>query len=43
MLALELGRGDDVSTVREQIEALLREHLLDIGNDERGRIVYREP
>lgn len=43
MLALELGSGDDVSTVREQIEALLREQLLDIGNDERGRIIYREP
>jgi hypothetical protein len=29
--------------VRGEIERLLGEHLLDVGNDERGRVVYREP
>ncbi|QPN66092.1 NINE protein [Synechococcus sp. CBW1006] len=42
MLALELGRDDDVTTVRQEIDQLMGEHLLDVGNDERGRVVYRE-
>jgi hypothetical protein len=29
--------------VRSEIERLLTEHLLDVGNDDRGRVVYREP
>jgi len=29
--------------VRSEIDRLLLEHLLDVGNDERGRVVYREP
>jgi hypothetical protein len=26
-----------------EIERLLSAHLLDVGNDERGRVIYREP
>jgi TM2 domain-containing membrane protein YozV len=29
--------------LRREIEKLLHAHLLDVGNDERGRVVYREP
>ncbi len=29
--------------VRQEIERLLHDDLLDVGNDERGRVVYREP
>jgi hypothetical protein len=29
--------------VRQEIERLLHANLLDVGNDERGRVVYREP
>jgi hypothetical protein len=29
--------------VSAEIQRLLHEHLLDVGNDERGRVVYREP
>jgi hypothetical protein len=29
--------------VRQEIERLMLEELLDVGNDERGRVVYREP
>ncbi|MCP9799467.1 TM2 domain-containing protein [Synechococcus sp. RedBA-s] len=29
--------------VREEIERLMHDDLLDVGNDDRGRVVYREP
>jgi hypothetical protein len=29
--------------VRAEIERLLQVELLDVGNDERGRVIYREP
>ena len=42
---LELNQRGAVEgrEVRLEIERLLHEHLLDVGNDERGRVVYREP
>lgn len=43
LLALRLPQGADSATVRQEIERLLVQHLLDVGNDERGRVVYREP
>jgi hypothetical protein len=33
----------DSREVRQEIERLLHANLLDVGNDERGRVVYREP
>jgi hypothetical protein len=43
LLDLQHDAITPVQQVREEIERLLLEHLLDVGNDERGRIVYREP
>jgi hypothetical protein len=43
LLALERGSGVDSEAVRAEIQHLLEVHLLDVGNDSRGRVVYREP
>jgi len=43
LLELELPPDLPRERVREEVERLLFDHLLDVGNDERGRIVYREP
>jgi hypothetical protein len=43
LIELELPAGAGSAQVRSEIERLLGEHLLDVGNDERGRVVYREP
>jgi TM2 domain-containing membrane protein YozV len=43
LIELELPAGAGSSAVRSEIDRLLLEHLLDVGNDERGRVVYREP
>ena len=43
LIELELPAGAGSAAVRSEIERLLLEHLLDVGNDERGRVVYREP
>jgi TM2 domain-containing membrane protein YozV len=43
LLEMDLPVGVDSRVVREEIERLLQEHLLDVGNDVRGRVVYREP
>lgn len=40
---LELPPGVDSTLVREEIQRLLHSELLEVGNDERGRVVYREP
>ena len=40
---LELPPGVDSAAVRQEIQRLLHSELLDVGNDERGRVVYREP
>jgi TM2 domain-containing membrane protein YozV len=43
VLELQLPPGVDSGVVREEIQRLLHSELLDVGNDERGRVVYREP
>lgn len=43
LLSLQLPRGADHQTVRAEIDRLLQADLLDVGNDERGRVIYREP
>jgi hypothetical protein len=43
LIELDLPRDADSSTVAAEIERLLHANLLDVGNDERGRVVYREP
>jgi TM2 domain-containing membrane protein YozV len=43
LIELELPAGAGSAVVRNEIERLLAEHLLDVGNDDRDRVVYREP
>lgn len=43
LLELQLPREADSAVVAAEIERLLHGQLLDVGNDERGRVVYREP
>jgi threonine dehydratase len=43
VLALQGCAGVDSTVVRAEIQRLLHDGLLDVGNDERGRVVYREP
>jgi TM2 domain-containing membrane protein YozV len=43
LVDLQLPRSIDSAMVRAEIERLLQADLLDVGNDERGRVVYREP
>lgn len=43
LIECQLAPGMPRSRVREEIERLLHEDLLDVGNDDRGRVVYREP
>lgn len=43
LVDLHLPRSIDSAMVRSEIERLLQAELLDVGNDERGRVVYREP
>lgn len=43
VLELQLPPGVNSGVVREEIQRLLHSELLDVGNDERGRVVYREP
>ncbi|KEF43292.1 MAG: hypothetical protein ER33_00680 [Cyanobium sp. CACIAM 14] len=43
LLELQLPPGANSGVVTAEIERLLLDHLLDVGNDERGRVVYREP
>jgi TM2 domain-containing membrane protein YozV len=43
LVELELPRSIDSATVSAEIERLLLAQLLDVGNDPRGRVVYREP
>ena len=43
LVELELPRSIDSATVSAEIERLLHAQLLDVGNDARGRVVYREP
>ena len=43
LVDLQLPRSVDSAMVRAEIERLLQAELLDVGNDERGRVIYREP
>lgn len=43
LIDLELPHEADSTDVTAEIERLLHAQLLDVGNDERGRVVYREP
>jgi hypothetical protein len=43
LLEMDLPDGVESPEVRQEIERLLHAQLLDVGNDERGRVVYREP
>jgi hypothetical protein len=43
LIELELPTPFDSQDLQGEIEKLLHLHLLDVGNDERGRVVYREP
>lgn len=43
LLECQLPRDVPRERVREEIERLMHDDLLDVGNDERGRVVYREP
>jgi len=43
LIDLDLPSGTDSRALRSEIERLLKDQLLEIGNDARGRVVYREP
>ena len=43
LLDLDLPPHVDSAGLYQEIEKLLGANLLDVGNDERGRVVYREP
>ena len=43
LLDLQLPIGLDSEGVRAEMERLLHADLLDVANDERGRVIYREP
>jgi TM2 domain-containing membrane protein YozV len=43
ILEISLPASADSSVVSGEIERLLHAQLLDVGNDLRGRVVYREP
>ncbi|MCU0529373.1 MAG: TM2 domain-containing protein [Cyanobium sp. Prado107] len=43
LLALQPGSPVGSAEVRAEIQRLLENHLLDVGNDSKGRVVYREP
>ena len=43
LLALDPPHLTDVAGLRQAIDRMQHNHLLEVGNDARGRIVYREP
>lgn len=43
LIELDLPPNCDGPSLQREIEKLLHLDLLDVGNDERGRVVYREP
>ncbi|MEB3324713.1 MAG: NINE protein [Cyanobacteriota bacterium] len=43
LLDLDLPPQMDSQALSQEIEKLLVANLLDVGNDDRGRVVYREP
>ena len=43
LIDLDLPPQVNSNMLHQEIEQLLGAHLLDVGNDDRGRVVYREP
>lgn len=43
LIELDLPPQYESRNLNQEIEKLLQGHLLEVGNDERGRVVYREP
>lgn len=43
LLELQLPHDADSHAVTAEIERLLHAQLLDVGNDQRGRVIYLEP
>jgi hypothetical protein len=43
LIELELPNQFQSLHLQQEIDKLLQAHLLDVGNDERGRVIYREP
>jgi hypothetical protein len=43
LVEMELPAGVESRQVRDEIQRLLHAELLDVGNDERGRVIYKEP
>jgi hypothetical protein len=43
LLEMDLPAGMDSREVLQEIERLLHAQLLDVANDDRGRVIYREP
>lgn len=43
LIELELPHQFNSADLQAEINTLLEMHLLDVGNDERGRVIYREP
>ena len=43
LLDPQLPHGEDSESLRRELERLMAAELLDVGNDARGRVVYREP
>jgi len=43
LIELDLPLHFDSGSLQEEIDKLMKLHLLDVGNDERGRVIYREP
>lgn len=43
LIDLDLPPDCDTLALQREIDKLMGLHLLDVGNDERGRVVYREP
>ncbi|MEB3304072.1 MAG: NINE protein [Cyanobacteriota bacterium] len=43
LIELELPHQFNSAALQAEINTLLEMHLLDVGNDDRGRVIYREP
>ncbi len=43
LVEMDLPAGVESRQVRDEIERLLHAELLDVGNDDRGRVIYKEP
>ncbi len=43
LIELDLPNQFNSMDLQQEIDRLLQVHLLDVGNDERGRVIYREP